>query len=184
MIYDLDPPQDTRNFDAVRRAALDLRDVLAELDLQSWVQTTGSKGFHLIVPLDRDWAFDRVRDFAEKVSLLLVRRHEERYTLEHRKKNRKGRIFLDYLRNAYGATSVAPYAVRAQPEASVATPVRWDEVAEGASPRDWTMKDIPRRLGQMDDPWQGLMRHAYHLAGRQDALEDLLDQEPPAEEED
>jgi bifunctional non-homologous end joining protein LigD len=183
MIYDLDPPEDTTDYDAVRQAALDIRDLLQELDLPSWVQTTGSQGFHVIVPLDRDVDFDQVRAFAEDVALVLVRRHEAKYTLEHRKKKRRGRIFLDMLRNAYGATAVSPYAVRARPGAPVATPVTWDEVKGGASPRDWTIESIPARLAQIEDPWTGLRHHARSLDTRRDELNALLDQEAPAEEE-
>lgn len=183
MIYDLDPPEGTEDYGAVRRAALDVRDVLEELDIQSWVQTTGSKGFHVVVPLDRSLGFDPVREFARDVALLLVRRHPDRYTLEHRKNKRGGRIFLDMLRNAYGATSVSPYAVRARPGAPVATPVDWHEVERGASPRDWTIQSMPDRLAQKRDPWSGLMRHACSLGGRRERLDELLAREKPVDEE-
>jgi bifunctional non-homologous end joining protein LigD len=183
MIYDLDPPEDTQDFDAVRQAALDVRDLLAELDLDAWVQTTGSKGFHVIVPLDRSADFEEVREFARDAALVLVRRHPGRYTLEQRKAKRQGRIFLDTLRNAYGATSVAPYSIRARPGATVATPLDWDELKAGASPRDWTIREVPKRLAQKDDPWSGLMRHARSLASRRDSLEELIDAEAPADEE-
>jgi bifunctional non-homologous end joining protein LigD len=183
MIYDLDPPEGTEQFDAVRQAALDIRDVMAELDLEAWVQTTGSKGFHVVVPLDRSAGFDEVRGFAHDVALLLVRRRPDVYALEQRKKDRGGRIFLDMLRNAYGATSVAPYAVRARPTAPVATPVDWHEVEAGASPRDWTMQSIPNRLARKNDPWAGLMRHARSITSRREDLDSLLDREKPAEEE-
>ncbi len=183
MIYDLDPPEGTEDFGAVREATLDVRDALEELDLKPWVQTTGSKGYHLIVPLDRSADFDEVRQFAHDVALLLVRRNQDKYTLEQRKDKRKGRIFLDMLRNAYGATAVAPYSVRARPGATVATPQDWDEIASGASPRDWTIENIPNRLAQEKDPWSGMMRHAISLSTRKDKLEALLHQEHPAEEE-
>jgi bifunctional non-homologous end joining protein LigD len=133
MIYDLDPPADSKEYEAVRQAALDVRALMAELDLRAWVQTTGSKGFHVVVPLDRSLDFDEVRRFARNVALVLVRRHEDKYTLEQRKNKRKGRIFLDTLRNSYGATAVAPYAVRALAGAPVATPLEWQEVEGGAS---------------------------------------------------
>lgn len=183
MIYDLDPPEGTEHFDAVRQAALDIREVLTELDLKAWVQTTGSKGFHVVVPLDRSAGFEAVRGFAHDVALLLVRRHPDKYTLEQRKKERGGRIFLDMLRNAYGATAVAPYAVRARPTAPVATPVEWHEIEEGASPRDWTIQSIPNRLAQKKDPWADLVRHARSVTSRREQLDNLLDQEDPADEE-
>lgn len=183
MIYDLDPPEDTQDYEEVRKAALVVRDIMAELDLQSWVQTTGSEGFHVIVPLVRSQDFDEVRDFAQDAAKLLVRRWEDEFTLEERKNKRKGRIFLDTLRNSYGATAVAPYAVRARPEASIATPVTWDEVKGGVNPREWTIKNIFSRLDRKEDPWAGMMRHAQSLKNRKADLQKLLKKEEWASEE-
>ncbi len=183
MIYDLDPPEGTEDFDALRKAALDIREMLDELGLKSWVQTTGSKGFHIVVPLDRKAKFDKVRDFATDIALVLVKRDNDRYTLEQRKNKRKGRIFLDMLRNSYGATAVAPYSIRAKPEAPVATPLEWQEVEKGASPRDWNIKSILRRLKQKDDPWSNMMRHAQSLESRRDTLDRILEKEEPSKEE-
>jgi bifunctional non-homologous end joining protein LigD len=183
MIYDLDPPDETRDYSKVRRAALDIRDVMNELDLKAWVQTTGSQGFHVVIPLDRSVDFDTVRDFAQDVSRLLIRRNPAAYTLEDHIKARKGRIFLDTLRNSYGATAVAPYAVRARPQASVATPVDWDEVEAGVNPRDWTIMNLPHRLAQKEDPWKDMMQHPQSLESRQEKLQDLLSRESPAAEE-
>lgn len=183
MVYDLDPPEGTEDFEAVRFAALELHRALDELDLQAWVQTTGSKGFHVVVPLDREWGFDKVRDFANDLSLLLVRRHPKKLTLEQRKKKREGRIYMDTYRNAYGATAVAPYAVRAGAAATVAAPVTWDEVQSGVNPRDWSVKNIRNRLGQKDDPWHGMMRHAQSLATRVAQLQALIENEESADEE-
>lgn len=183
MVFDLDPPEGSGDADAVRTAALDVRAVLQELDLRAWVQTTGSRGFHVVVPLDRSTGFDAVREFAADVGRLLVRRKPDDYTLEQRKDRRRGRIFLDMLRNAYGATAVSPYAVRALPGATVATPLDWDEVERGASPGDWDIRSVPRRLGQKQDPWAGLMRHPFSLSRRRARLQTLLAREPPADEE-
>ena len=184
MIFDLDPPDnETDGADQVRQAALDLRRILQELDLEAWVQTTGSKGFHVLVPLDRRADFDTVRTFATRVARLLLRRQPDRYTLEQRKDARGGKLFLDIQRNTYGASAVAPYGVRALPGAPVATPLAWDEVESGAGPQDWTIENLPRRLGQKKDPWQGLMRHARSLSSRRQKLDDLLADEPPADEE-
>ncbi|MGC9529663.1 MAG: non-homologous end-joining DNA ligase [Candidatus Bipolaricaulaceae bacterium] len=183
MIFDLDPPEGTEDYRSVRQAALDLREVLGELDLAAGVQTTGSRGFHLVVPIQRSQSFAQVRQFAHQVALLLVRRRQDLYTVEQRKDRRQGRVFLDTVRNSYGATSVAPYAVRARPEAPVATPLVWREVEDGASPRDWTVRDLPGRLERRQDPWKGLMRHARSLASRASDLHKLLDREQPAGEE-
>lgn len=183
MIYDLDPPEDTEDFDAARRAALDIRGTIQELDLEAWVQTTGSKGFHVVIPLDRSAGFDEVREFAEDTALLLVRRNPDEYTLKQRKDMRKGRIFLDMLRNAYGATAVSPYSVRALPGATVATPLDWSEVENGASPGDWTIGTISSRLGQKGDPWSDLVRHSFKLSSHREQLDELLEKENPADQE-
>jgi bifunctional non-homologous end joining protein LigD len=183
MIYDLDPPEGTEDYSAVQQAALDVRGVLGELGLEAWVQTTGSKGFHVVVPLDGGAAFDEVREFARTVALLLVRRDEDKYTLEQRKKKRRGRIFLDTLRNSYGATAVAPYSVRARPGATVATPLTWAELEAGASPRDWTMKSIFDRVEQKGDAWSDLHGCAQSTAACRERLSRLLEQEKPAQEE-
>lgn len=183
LVFDLDPPSQGDSSKALRQAALDVRDLMAELDLNCWVQTSGANGFHLIVPLDRSGNFDEVREFAKDCARVLVRRHPDNYTLEQRKNKRRGRIFLDMLRNAYGATAVAPYAVRAQASAAVATPIEWQELENGANPQSWTIKTIPRRLAQKDDPWQGMMKHAYTLTSREQQLQQLLNAEDPAAEE-
>ena len=180
MIFDLDPPEGQDDAAAVRSAVLDLRRVLDELDLQAWVQTTGSKGFHVIVPLDRSAGFDAVRSFAEDAVRLLVRRQPDRYTLEQQKDQRQGKIFLDWLRNAYGATAVAPYAVRALPGAPVATPLDWTEVEAEAAPRDWTIENMARRLAQKEDPMARMMRHGQALKSRRKKLDRLLDEQPSA----
>jgi bifunctional non-homologous end joining protein LigD len=183
MVYDLDPPENTEDYAAVRNAALSLHEILGELDLQAWVQTTGSSGYHVVVPLKRSWAFNQVKDFAEDVAKVLIRRNPQKFTLEQRINKRQGRIYLDTNRNAYGATVVAPYSVRVRPQAPVATPVEWDEVKAGANPRDWTVKNVFRRLGQKPDPWRDMMQHAQNLDHRMEKLSSLLIEEQPAEEE-
>jgi len=183
MIYDLDPPEGTEDYEAVRKAAFDIKGVIEELDMQAWVQTTGSKGYHIVVPLKRKADFDEVREFVTDIARVLVRRNEEKYTLENRKNKRKGRIFLDTMRNSYGATAVSPYGVRAKPQAPVATPVEWSELKRGVTPRDWTIENIPKRLGQKDDPWSDMMRHGYSIESRRDDLDGLLEKEVLSEEE-
>jgi len=136
-----------------------------------------------VVPLDRKWGFDAVRDYAKNVATILVRRHPEKFTLEQRKKDRKGRVYLDTYRNAYGATSVAPYAVRARPEAPIATPIDWEEVESGVHPRDWTIKNIFKRLGQKEDPWQEMIGVEQSLESSKDQLQVLLNHEETADEE-
>ena len=168
LVFDLDPSSD--DFSRVQDAARWTREVLDELDLPSFVQTTGSRGLHVVVPLDRSADFDRVREIARKIATLTAERHAAALTVQQRKAARGGRVFIDTLRNAYGQTSVAPYTVRAKAGAPVATPLDWDEaLAKDRSPRDYTIRNIFQRLGQKPDPWAGIARAAVSLqaAGRQ-----------------
>jgi bifunctional non-homologous end joining protein LigD len=175
LIFDLDPSAD--DFTPVRAAAERLHELLEELGLVPFAMTTGSSGAHVVVPLDRSADFDRVRDFAKDVARLVVRREPDRFTIEMRKKDRQGRLFLDYLRNAYGQNSVAPYAVRAKSGAPVATPVDWDELADPTlHAQTYTVGNIFRRLGQKEDPWRGMMRHARSLNEPRERLKALLDE--------
>lgn len=161
LIFDLDPPGG--DFRVVREAALALRELLTELELPAFLMTTGSKGLHVALPLDGRVTFDDTRDVARDVAGLLVKREPKRYTLELRKDAREGRLFLDYLRNAYAATSVAPYALRARPGAPVATPLDWDELDDaGLHAGTYTIKNIFRRLEERD-PWRDFFQEPCAL---------------------
>lgn len=162
MIFDLDPSDD--DFGKIQDTARHLGNLLDDLKLDSFVQTTGSRGLHIVVPLDREADFDEVRKFSHRVCRVLADQHPDLMTVEQRKDKRGTRVFLDDLRNAYGQTSVAPYALRARPGAPIATPLEWDEVgASGLTPRKYRMDNIFRRLGQRDDPWADIARHAQGL---------------------
>lgn len=169
LVFDLDPADD--DFAKVRLTARHLRDLLNELGLTSFLQTTGSRGLHVVVPLRRETGFDEVRDFARRVGAELVRRHPGDVTIAQRKDQRGTAVFIDYLRNAYGQTAVAPYAVRALPGAPVATPIDWKELDRAdLTPRRYTLRSVLRRLGQKQDPWAGMGRHAQTLARPVEAL--------------
>ena len=162
MIFDLDPSDD--DFEKVRKTATHLAKLLEELELTSFVQTTGSRGLHVIVPLDREANFDQVREFSHSVCRSLVEGHPDLMTVEQRKAKRGNRVFLDDLRNAYGQTSVAPYAIRARPGAPIATPLEWGEVGDSdLTPQRYRIDNIFRRLGQREDPWADIARHAQGL---------------------
>src|SRR5262245_49887446 len=122
-IFDLDPLQDEP--DVLRAAALALRDFLTELGLPSWVKTSGSKGFHIAVPLDGKAGYGDVARFAFDVAKILVKRHPQNLTLEFAKADRGGRILVDTGRNGYSATFAAAYAVRPKPGAPVSAPCEW-----------------------------------------------------------
>jgi bifunctional non-homologous end joining protein LigD len=165
LVFDLDPPSGDR-FGDVCRHALHLRAVLEdELGLTSYVKTTGGKGLHVHVPLRPEEDSDAVRGFARDVAVLLARRYPDELTVEQRKEQRGDRLYLDIMRNAYAQTVVAPYTVRARPGATVATPLRWDEVADlGLRPRQFTVGSIAARLERSGDPWQTMTRHRRGLA--------------------
>jgi bifunctional non-homologous end joining protein LigD len=134
---------------------------MERLGLQPFVMTTGSRGLHVVAPVTPELDFDALRDFARDMAESLAREHPDALTIEQRKKARRGRLYLDIMRNAYGQTSVAPYSVRALPGAPVATPLALDELDDKRlHPRRWHMKNILRRLGQRDDPWEDIRRHA------------------------
>lgn len=176
LVFDLDPPADDfmASFDAVRWTARRLRELLEELGLVAFVMTSGSRGLHLHVPLDRTADFDAARAFAAAAADLLVERHPERLTREQRKASRGERIYLDVMRNAYAQTTVVPYAVRARPGAPVATPLAWDELGRAdLHPRRYGMKNLFRRTAQKPDPWRGMDRHASGLREAARALADL-----------
>ena len=165
LVFDLDPSGD--DFDLVRRTALELRDLLADLGLVPYVKTTGSRGLHVMTPLDRSSTTAEVRGFAEAVAQLLVDRHPDDLTVEFSKVDRKGRLFLDVLRNGPAQTEVVAYGVRARPGAPVATPLEWDEVKDSGLTADrWTVRNLFRRLSRRDDPWTDVDRDARPLPAR------------------
>jgi bifunctional non-homologous end joining protein LigD len=173
LIFDLDPPD--HDFEPVRATARSLRAILQEIGLAPFVMTTGSRGLHVVVPLDRSADFDTVRAFARDLADTLAGRQPEQLTTAIRKDKRNGRIFLDYLRNAYGQTSVTPYAVRPKHGAPVATPLDWDELAASSLHAQlYTVRNIFRRLGQKADPWRGIDEHARSLDEPRRRLDDLV----------
>ena len=173
LIFDLDPSDD--DFARVQRAAGWLKDLLDGLDAPSFVQTTGSRGLHVVLALDRSAGFDEARAFARDVAEHLAGEHPDELTVEQRKAERGNRIYLDIQRNAYGQTAVAPYAVRARNGAGIATPLDWSEALDpktGAA--SYTVRNIFRRLGQKADPWTDIDASSLQLealAERFDRLE-------------
>ena len=173
LVIDLDPSTD--DFDDVRRAAGWTRALLDELDLASYLQTTGSRGLHVVVPLDRSADTGAVDAFAADVARVLAARHPEALTAEFSKAARQGRLYLDTARNGWAQTAIAPYSVRPRPGAPVATPVTWDELADGAlRPDGWTLRTVPDRLATSGDPWAGMGRRARALLPRRRAALDAL----------
>lgn len=172
VIFDLDPAD--ADLGPVRAAARELRAVLEDLELAPRVKSSGSRGLHVIVDVsdeDADLDFERTRSFARAVAELIVDRGP--FTLEHRIARRRGRLFLDVLRNAPANHAVAPYSLRARPRAPIAVPLDWDEALSARfSPQRITIRNIWRRLGQREDPWTLRARPSRTI---EDALHELED---------
>jgi bifunctional non-homologous end joining protein LigD len=172
-VIDLDPAGDEP--EALRAAALSVRDLLEELALPSFIKTSGSKGFHILVALDGEIGFDGVWRFAHGVGAVLVKRHPELLTQEFIKADRGGRILIDTGRNAPGATFAAVYAVRPKPEGPVSAPCTWQEVERNlVGPRTFTLRTMAARVAEAGDLWLAMHSQPCSLRGPMAKLEQLL----------
>jgi bifunctional non-homologous end joining protein LigD len=161
-VFDLDPSVD--DGPTLRRSATDLRDLLAGLGLPSWIKTTGSKGYHIVVPLDGRTPMETVARFANRVGTLFVDSGPDRLTQEFSKADRGGRIYVDTGRNGYTATFAAVYTVRARTGAPVSAPCTWEEVERGeVHPRSFTLRNMPDRIARMGDVWADMRRRGRSL---------------------
>ena len=155
MVFDLDPAADV-NWQRVVQGARCVRSLLAKLGLTSFVRTTGGKGLHVVVPLKPACAWDTVKLFAHSFADTLAKTYPNEFIAVASKTRRRGLIFMDYLRNARGATSVASYSVRARPGAPVAVPLRWEELGKLKSGAHFDIHSLPKRLARLrTDPWDG-----------------------------
>ena len=162
-VFDLDPPDDDAP-ETLRVAALALRELLDERGCASWVKTTGSKGFHIVLSLDGSADMGEVARFCHAVGSDLVARHPATLTQAFSKADRGGRILVDTGRNGYSATFAAAYALRARPGAPVSAPCTWEEVETGrVTPRSFTLRNMGERLAQVGDLWA-------NMPGRRQAL--------------
>jgi bifunctional non-homologous end joining protein LigD len=136
---------------------------LKRLGLDSFVKTTGGKGLHVFAPLKphADWA--AVKDFAHALAVAMAKDSPRRYLATASKSARRGRIFVDYLRNGRGATAVVAYSARARPGAAVSTPLGWDELGPEMRPDRFSVLYLLHRLTRIDDPWKDMRRQARRL---------------------
>jgi bifunctional non-homologous end joining protein LigD len=163
-VFDLDPSVD--DLPMLVASALALRDLLAELGLDCWAKTTGSKGYHIVVPLDGKADIGTVARFADAVGVKLVERNPDTLTREFHKVDRGRRILVDTGRNGYSATYAATYAVRARPGAPVSAPCTWSEIESGAvTPRTLTLRGMADRIAAVGDLWADLHQRGASLAG-------------------
>ena len=165
---DLDPDEGLP-WQRVTEAAVDVRDALAGIGLESFAKTTGGKGLHVVIPLTPKLGWDEIKAFAKWVADSLVAQCPQDFTANMAKRARRGRIYIDYLRNGRGATAVGAYTPRARPGAPVSTPVSWEEVEGGVRPDEFTVQTVPQRLSALPaDPWAeiGKIRQSISAAVR------------------
>jgi bifunctional non-homologous end joining protein LigD len=168
-VFDLDPSNDDPA--VLRAAALGLRDLLKELGLASWVKTSGSKGFHIVLPLDGKSRTSDVVRFANAVGTLLVKRDPQHLTQEFSKADRGGRILVDTGRNGFSATFAAAYAVRAKPGAPVSAPCTWEEIENGTvGPRTFTLRTMADRIAKVGDLWLDIRKRRRGLRSAAEKL--------------
>lgn len=165
LIFDLDPDPGVA-WDFVVRTAREVRVFLQELGLESFVKTTGGKGLHVILPIDRRHDWDEAKAFCKQVADLIEKADPQHYTTNMAKAARHGKIFIDYLRNGRGATAVVPYSTRARAGAPIATPLSWEELSDRIHSDHFSLRTLPRRLASLKhDPWERLSTVRQSLSG-------------------
>ena len=158
LVFDLDPAEDIE-WKAVVQSAKDVRDCLDMVGLQSFLRTSGGKGLHIAAPLSRRNTWDELKEFARGVADTMMRAAPDRYVVNMSKAKRRGKIFVDYLRNQRGATAVASYSTRARPGAPIATPLAWEELSTKLKPNMYTVENIHQRLAKgFKDPWKDFFK--------------------------
>jgi bifunctional non-homologous end joining protein LigD len=160
MVFDLDPDEGME-LDRVRQGVEDIKSILDELNLNSYLKTSGSKGYHVVVPLKPTADWDKFHGFARQVAEVMENKWLDRYTSNVRKAKRKGKIFIDWIRNARGATSIAPYSLRARKGAKVSMPILWNELYTIA-PDGINMEDALIRIEGID-PWKDFFQNNQML---------------------
>lgn len=154
MVFDLDP-ESVKLWPDVVETALEIRDMLEQLSLKSFAKVTGGKGLHLHVPLRPNLDWDYVKNFSKSIMHVLEKRHPNKFTTNPLKSKRHGRIFLDYLRNGYGATAVLPFSLRAKDKPSVAWPIKWSEVKPSLDPAGFLLEEVLKQVKKFKNPWSG-----------------------------
>ena len=162
MIFDLDPEGQT--FGMIRKAALRIKKLLEDLDVVPFVMTTGSRGLHVVVPLDRSANFKQVKSCAQDIAKKIIELYPADFTIEVRKNKRESKIFIDTLRNEFAQTAVSPYAVRAKPKAPIATLLDWDEVNDSKlTSQKYNIKNIFKRISRISNPWHDMEKYAVSI---------------------
>lgn len=160
---DIDPAEDV-SWENVIEAALELKRRFEAAGLAAFVKTSGGKGLHVVAPLKPQAGWTAVKAFAKAMAAEMSKAEPDRYLSVATKAKRKGRIFIDYLRNGRGNTAVAPYSTRARPGAAVSAPLEWSELTADIGPAHFTVNNIGPRLSALkNDPWEGFLAAAEVL---------------------
>jgi bifunctional non-homologous end joining protein LigD len=163
LIFDLDPAEGL-GFDAVIRAALDVRDRLSAVGLESFAKTTGGKGLHVVVPIVADTEWRDAKAFTKRLAEIMSIERPDLYLARISKAEREGRIFIDYLRNDPTSTAVGAYSTRNRAGAPVSLPIAWEQVAPGLDPAAFTVRTVPDIVAATPDPWAGMAAVRQQLA--------------------
>src|SRR5207302_5701088 len=156
VLFDLDPPDERGAFSLCVRVAHYVHDALEELDLDSYVKTSGADGIHILVPISRRSTFEDTYEFAERLSRKLEAEHPGEVTTEWLKKKRSG-VLVDHRQNGWGKTIASAYSVRPKPEAPVSTPLRWEELVPDLRPQDFTMEAVLGRVSERGDLFEQVL---------------------------
>jgi bifunctional non-homologous end joining protein LigD len=162
-VLDFDPDPGVK-WDRVREAAFEAKDILDQLGLESWVKVTGGKGLHVQVPIEAKYEYEKVKEFSHAIARLMAKRAPENYTAELMKKHRTNKIFVDYLRNGFGATAIVPYSLRNKPNASVAVPISWKELKSLDEADGFTLQEAEKFLRKRKDPWADYFETRQRIA--------------------
>jgi len=158
LIMDLDPP--SRSFDPIHDSLSDLEEYLGKINITGFLMTTGSKGLHIVIPVLKKRTFEQIKKKVDQLADHIVKEFKGAFTTAQHKDKREGKIYLDTMRNSYAQTGVVPFSLRPIEGAPVATPVSWEEARKkGFHARRYHLKNIFRRLGQVQDPWTHLFDH-------------------------
>lgn len=162
LIFDFDPS--TPNLKLLKSVVMRTKKLMEELSFIPFLQTTGSKGFHIYIPLKRDVTFEESRAFAHQCANHLAKEHPKEITTEFTKAKRGNKVLIDYARNTYGFNNIAPFSLRPIESAPLATPIHWDELEdEKLTPQSYNLKNIFKRLNKLDDPWKDMSKHHFSI---------------------
>ena len=150
MVFDLDPDEKL-SLKKLRDGVMDLKSILDELNLKAFLKTSGGKGYHVVVPI-KNVNWNEFRKIAKNIAVFMESKWPEKYTSNIRKDKRNNKIFIDWIRNIRGATSIAPYSLRARPNAPISFPISWDEL-DKIKPNEINLKNVMKRL-KTKDPWK------------------------------